>query len=301
MQKITPHLWFDKNGEEAATFYTSVFNNGKILSTTRYTEAGHDVHGMEAGTVLTVGFEIEGYTITALNGGPHFKITPAISFIVNCPTKEEVDELWAKLSEGGKTLMPLNTYPFSERYGWIQDQYGVSWQLMFSEQTTVRTIVPSLMFVGDRAGKAEEAINFYVSIFEDSKVGDISRYGAGQPPDKEGTVMYADFTLAGQKFAAMDSAQTHEFTFNEGVSLLVECKTQEEIDYFWGKLSAVPESEQCGWLKDKYGVSWQIVPGGMDEMLNDPDKEKANRAMNAMLAMKKIDISGIQNAYEGKE
>lgn len=300
MQKIIPHLWFDKNAEEAAELYISVFNGGKVHSTTRYTEVGQEIHGMEAGLVMTVDFEIEGYRFIALNGGPIFKFTPAISFMVNCPTKEDVDELWEKLSDGGTALMPLDSYPFSERYGWIQDRYGVSWQLIFSKETSVRQIVPSFLFVGDQAGKAEEAITFYTSVFKNGKIGDIARRGAVEAPEVEGTILYADFTLEGQKFAAMDSALgEHNFTFNEAVSLLVTCEDQEEIDYFWEKLSAVPESEQCGWLKDKYGVSWQIAPKGMDAMLNDPDKEKAKRAMAAVLQMKKFDIEALEKAVQG--
>jgi len=300
MQKITPTLWFDKNAEEAAKFYTSIFKNGKIGSTTHYTEAGFEVHHMPAGTVLTVEFQIEGYDFLALNGGPVFKFTPAISFMVNCPSAGEVDELWAKLSEGGTPLMPLDSYPFSPRYGWIQDKYGVSWQLIFMQAGAPRTIVPSLMFTGPQVGKAEEAINFYASIFPDSSVGMITRYGAESAPDKEGMVMYGEMTLAGQKFAAMDSAYDHKFNFNEAISFLVTCKDQAEIDFFWEKLSAVPASEQCGWLKDKYGVSWQIVPVGMDEMLNSPDKAKADRAMQAIMQMKKIDMAGLQAAFDGE-
>lgn len=299
MQKIIPHLWFDKDAEEAAKFYTSIFQDGKIGSITRYTEAGHEIHGMEAGSVMTVNFEIDGYNFIGLNGGPHFKFTPAISFMVNLPTKREVDELWEKLSDGGIALMPLDSYPFSERYGWIQDKYGVSWQLFFSDQLPQRKIIPSLLFVGAKAGKAEEAMNFYTAVFENSEIGMIARYGADQKPDKEGSVAYADFTIAGQKFAIMDSAHAHNFSFNEAISLMVICKDQKEIDHLWEKLSAVPAAEQCGWVKDIYGVSWQIVPSGMSEMLNDPDKEKVNRAMEAVLHMKKLDIEKIRQAFEG--
>ncbi|HWH07416.1 MAG TPA: VOC family protein [Candidatus Paceibacterota bacterium] len=300
MQKIIPHLWFNKEAEDAATFYTSVFNGGAIHSTVRYPEAGKEIHGMDAGSVMTVEFEIEGYRFVALNGGPHFTLNPAISFMVGCPTKEKVDELWEKLSEGGTALMPLDTYPFSERFGWIKDKFGVTWQISVVEEVPDVNIIPSLLFVGDKAGKAEEAIQHYTSVFKDGCIGTVARYGANQAPDKEGTIMYADFTLAGQKFAAMDSAHEHQFTFNEAISLMVTCATQEEIDYYWEKLSAVPQAEQCGWLKDAYGVSWQIIPEGMDALLNNPDKEAANRAMNAMLQMKKIDIAAIERALRGE-
>lgn len=297
MTKITPHLWFDKQAEEAVNFYVAVFGKGKIGNAARYPEAGKEIHGMEPGTVMTMEFEIDGCPFLALNGGPHFKFTPAISFMVHCASKEEVDTLWQKLIEGGSVLMPIDAYPFSERYGWLKDKYGVTWQLIFSNGMAIeQKIVPSLMFAGTVAGKAEEAINFYTALFENSSVGMIARYPADQAPDKEGTIMYADFTLAGQKFAAMDSARVHDFTFNEAVSLLVICKDQAEIDELWSKLSAVPEAEQCGWLKDMYGVSWQIVPAGMAEIMNNPDKEKTNRAMAAMMQMKKIDIAKLLSA-----
>ncbi len=307
MQKITPHLWFNTEAEEAVQFYTSLFNNGAVLSSTRYTETGKEVHGMEPGTVLTVEFEIEGYKMLALNGGPHFKITPAISFMVNFdPSREEAAEerlaaVWEKLSDGGTVLMPLDAYPFSKKYGWIQDRYGVTWQLILTDPDGEErpVIIPSLMFAGEVCGKAEEAIELYTSVFKDSKKGVLARYGKENAPDKEGTIMFGDYMLEGQWFAAMDSAQAHDFTFNEGVSLVVACATQEEIDYYWGRLSAHPEAEQCGWLKDTFGVSWQIVPEGMDKILNDPDTEKANRAMAAIFQMKKIDINALQKAMEG--
>lgn len=160
--KITPCLWFDNQAEEAVEFYTAIFKNSKILSTTRYGKAGHEVHGKAAGTVMTVAFELDGQPFTALNGGPIFRFNEAISFQVHCETQEEVDYYWEKLSEGG-----------------------------------------------------------------DEK------------------------------------------------------------------------AQQCGWLKDKYGVSWQVVPTALLEMINDPDAEKSQRATKAMLQMKKLDIEKLRRAYAG--
>ncbi|HET7275625.1 MAG TPA: VOC family protein [Longimicrobiaceae bacterium] len=298
MQKIVPHLWFAHNAEEAVALYTSIFRDGKIVSTSRYPEAGREIHGMEPGSTMTQEFEIDGQRFAALNAGPHFTFTPAISFMVSRETAQEIDTLWATLAEGGQVLMPLGSYPFSQHYGWVQDRYGVSWQLMLPEAGSEirQSIIPSLLFVGQNAGRAEDAINFYTSVFDDSEVGMVVHYGPGQEPNAEGTLMFGDFTLAGQLFAAMDSALEHEFGFNEAISLLVNCRDQEEIDYFWDRLSAVPAAEQCGWLKDKYGVSWQIVPRGMDDFLNDPDSAKVNRGMQALLKMKKIDIRAFEDA-----
>lgn len=300
VQKIVPSLWFDKEAEEAARFYTSLFKNSEILEMSHYSEAGQEIHGQKPGSVMTVDFALDGYRLTALNGGPAFKFNPSISFFANRESEEEVNTLWEQLSEGGSVLMELQKYPFSKRYGWLSDRYGLSWQISVADVGGAR-IIPSLMFVGERAGKAEEAINFYKSVFSDSKVGELSRYSGGQEPDKEGTISYGPFTVAGQHFAAMDSAQAHEFGFNEAISFIVDCKDQAEVDYFWGKMSAVPESEQCGWLKDKFGVSWQIVPTVLNKLLTDPDPARANRAMEAMLKMKKLDVAALQAAADGVE
>ena len=156
------------------------------------------------------------------------------------------------------------------------------------------------MFVGGVCGKAEEAVNFWTSVFRKAKVDTFLRYGKGEEPDKEGTLKYASFSLFGQEFVAMDSAYEHLFKFNEAISFIVNCDTQEEIDDYWKKLSAVPEAEQCGWLKDKYGFSWQVVPASMDEMLRGNDQEKIDRVTQAFLVMKKFDIAKLQEAYEGK-
>jgi predicted 3-demethylubiquinone-9 3-methyltransferase (glyoxalase superfamily) len=248
---------------------------------------------------MTVGFEIEGFKFIALNGGPIFKFNPSVSFFIRCETEAEVDELYDKLSEGGGVLMPLQKYPFSDKYAWITDKYGVSWQLILSEDKQQK-IAPCLLFVGKQCGNAEEAIKLYTSMFSNSKIGDISRYGANAGPDKEGTVNYASFWLENQEFVAMDSALKHDFMFNEAISFLVDCEDQAEVDRYWERLSAVPESEQCGWLKDKYGVSWQIVPKQLPRLLSSSDKTKASRVMNAMLKMKKLDVEKLTQAAEGK-
>jgi predicted 3-demethylubiquinone-9 3-methyltransferase (glyoxalase superfamily) len=158
-------------------------------------------------------------------------------------------------------------------------------------------IVPFLMFVGDQAGKADEAVHFYSSLFPDSSIAMIARYGQGEG-DPEGTIKHASFSLNGQDFMAMDSSYEHKFTFTEALSFFVNCETQEEVDELWEKLTAGGEEVQCGWLKDKFGVSWQIVPTILGELMNDPDPEKSSRVTKAMLQMKKIDIEGLKRAYE---
>lgn len=282
-QKITPNLWFDGNAQEAVDFYVSAFPESKILSSANYPNSAED--GLAdfqldmAGKVLTIDFELGGQRFGAINAGPEFKVNPSISFMLNFDpsrdpqAREHLDELWAKLIDGGEALMALDTYPFSEHYGWLKDRYGVTWQLMLTNPAGEPRpfIVPSLLFTKQNTNHAEEAINFYLSVFKDTKQGILSRYPADAGQAKAGSLMYADFTLEGQWFAAMDGGGAeHEFAFNEAVSLVVTCKDQAEIDSYWEKLSAVPEAEQCGWCKDKYGVSWQIVPENMDELMQRP-------------------------------
>jgi predicted 3-demethylubiquinone-9 3-methyltransferase (glyoxalase superfamily) len=300
-QKITPNLWFDRQAEEAASLYTSTFHNSRVVSVTRAGKAGFEIHGLPEGTAMTVEFVIEGQRFIAINGGPLFKFTPAVSFLVACSTKDEVDAVWKRLSEGGTALMELGQYPFSERYGWMQDRYGLSWQVMFSGGREIKQkITPTLMFVGAQSGKAESAIRLYSSVFHHAKIGDILRYGKGEGPDREGTIKHAAFTLEDQEYAAMDSAREHNFTFNEATSFMVACATQEEIDYYWARLTADGGQEgMCGWLKDKFGVSWQVTPNVLGEMLGDPDKKKVERVTNAFLKMKKFDIEGLRKAFEG--
>lgn len=303
MQKIVPHLWFDKEAREAANFYVSVFGgDSKVGTISTLTDT-------PSGDTDIVPFTLWSYDFLSISAGPFFKPTPAISFMVNFDPSldkdavKKIDEMWAKLSEGGKVMMELSEYPFSKRYGWCADKYGFSWQLILTDpQGEERPlIIPSLLYVSDTCEKAEEATDFYLSVFKNAKRGNISRYPKGMEPSKEGAIMFTDFKLEGQWFAAMDgSAKMHHFDFNEAISLIVKCDTQEEIDYYWEKLSAVPESEQCGWLKDKYGVSWQIVPTIMDEQMEKGTPEQIKRVTEAFLKMKKFDIATLAKAFEGK-
>ncbi len=302
MQKIVPHLWFDKEAKEAAEFYVSAFGgDSKITSATV-------LKNTPSGDCDVMGFDLRGFSFMSISAGPYFKLNPSISFMVNFDpsadpeAREHLDDLWQKLSSGGKERMPLQEYPFSKRYGWIEDRYGVNWQLILTnpEGEPRPFIVPSLMFTKDAYGKVDEAIDFYVSVFNDAKRGQTAKYPAGMEPDEEGKIMFADFQLEGQWFAAMESAREHEFFFNEAVSLLVRCEDQAEIDAYWEKLSAVPEAEQCGWLKDAYGVSWQITPKDLGAMMGGGDQARADRVTKAFLGMKKFDIAKLQEAAEAK-
>lgn len=296
MQSITPFLWFHDQAEEATSFYVSLFRNSKTGIKTYYNEEVAEVAGRPVGSVMSVDFQVEGQDFIALNGNPEYPFTPAISFFVAYERPEEIDQFWEKLSSGGSVLMELGQYPFSEKFGWLQDKFGVNWQLILAKRS--QKITPCLLFVGNQAGKAEEAINLYTSIFPNSRIVSLERYGAGEGPDA-GKVKHATFSLNGREFSAMDSGMAeHAFTFTMATSFMVNCETQTEVDHFWEKLTEGGEEIACGWLSDPYGVAWQITPIVLNELRKDPDPEKARRAMNAMMQMKKIDIATIKRAVE---
>jgi predicted 3-demethylubiquinone-9 3-methyltransferase (glyoxalase superfamily) len=227
-------LWFDTQAKEAAEFYCSVLPGSKITNVTT-------VHDTPSGDCDVVSFQLSGQPFMAISAGPLFIFNPSLSFFLNFDpsraknARKNLDTVWQKLSQGGEALMPLDKYPFSERYGWVRDKYGLSWQLILSDPSGQERpfIVPSLLFVKHVCGKAEEAINFYMSVFRDSKQGLVARYPKGMAPDKEGTIMFADFMIENQWFAAMDSAHEHNFAFNEAISFMVSCDTQKEIDHYW--------------------------------------------------------------------
>ncbi len=303
MRKISPNLWFDSQAEEAAILYTSLFAPSRMGGRTFYGKAGFEIHGQPEGKLMTIEFELAGQRFVGLNGGPAFKFTPAVSFLVACEAKDEVTALWEQLSAGGTTMMDLGVYPFSEWYGWTRDRFGVSWQVMaFGDRPILQKITPTLMFSGGVGGKAEEAIRHYVSIFPKAGVGEIVRYGANDAPDAEGTVRHAGFRLEGQEFAAMDSARVQDAGFNEAVSFVISCRTQREVDRYWEALAegGDPKAQVCGWLKDKFGVSWQVTPAILEEMLQDPDRAKVERVTAAFLKMKKLDIKGLKQAFRGR-
>jgi predicted 3-demethylubiquinone-9 3-methyltransferase (glyoxalase superfamily) len=275
---IYPCLWFDGKAKEAADFYCSVFSSSKIT----------------AENPMVVAFESAGQKFMCLNGGPMFAINPSISFFVVCETEAEINSTWERLSDGGSVLMALDKYPWSEKYGWVQDKFGVSWQLSFGKMSDVgQKFTPTLMFTEKAHGKAEKAIHFYSSVFEHSSVTGILKY-TEEDPDVTGTVKHAQFTLDKNVFMAMDSGMAHGFTFNEAISFVIECENQEEIDRYWNKLTEGGEESQCGWLKDRFGVSWQIVPAILGQLMSNP--EKSQRVVQAFLKMKKLDIETLLKA-----
>jgi len=279
-------LWYNHQAEEAANFYTSIFKNAKITNA-----AKHD------GKILTAGFNLEGTQFLGLNGGPMFTPNPAISFFVTISDSEELQQLWDKFIADGKIMMPLDKYPWSEKYGWVQDQFGISWQLCQGDETQAgQKIAPMLMFCGAQQGNADDAIKFYTSVFKNGKINSVEYYKEGQIQNIDAKVVHARFELNGDLFMAMDSGIAQPFDFNEAVSIIVNCNNQDEIDYYWNTLTDDGGAESmCGWLKDKFGVSWQIVPANLS-LLMTGDPEKSQRVMAAIMKMGKLVIADLENA-----
>jgi predicted 3-demethylubiquinone-9 3-methyltransferase (glyoxalase superfamily) len=271
--QIYPCLWFDGQAEAAAEFYCSIFKNSKVTMA----------------SPMVVNFELDGKKFMGLNGGPMFKFTPAISIFATFETVEETNDVWDKLFEGGKALMPIGKYDWSEQYGWLQDKFGLTWQISLINPSATPQIKPSMLFVNEKFGKAHEAINLYTSVFEDSAIDFLVPY------PETSNVMYSEFNLKKHGFIAMDGPGNHAYTFNEAFSLVVDCQNQEEIDTYWNQLTSDGGQEsQCGWLKDKFGVSWQIIPTIIGSLMSNP--EKGQRVIQQIMQMKKLNIEKLINA-----
>lgn len=302
MQKIVANIWNTRLAEEAGHFYAAAFPGASMEVESRYPETGLlDFQRDFAGAALTVAVDIpdpagNSTRIVLVNAGDEFSPNPSVSFMLNYDpalfggadaASAALDAAWNALSVGGKVMMPLDEYPFSQRYGWVEDRYGVSWQLILTDPDGDPRpfVVPCLMFGGPVQDKAAEALTYYTSVFEDAAPGMTAPYPEVTGPAAEGALMFGEFRIGEQWFAVMDSAVEQDFSFTCGVSLEVRCADQAEIDRLWGVLSAVPEAEQCGWLADKFGLSWQIVPANMGELMQHEG------AFERMLQMKKIIIA----------
>ena len=278
-QLVTPAIWCDGTADEAARFYADVFREGSVVE-------------QAPGLAATV--SIHGFRLSLINGGDQYAPNPSISCILNFDpllfggedqARAYLDELYERLSGGG-VLMELGEYPFSARYTWVRDRFGMTWQLMLTDPAGEPRpfILPAFMFGGTNPANAEEATEAWIALFDDSRRGALRRYEEGGPMEA-GTVMFTDFTLRGTWMAAMDSGAFHDFTFTPGVSMIISCRGQEEIDRYWTGLSAVPEAERCGWCVDRWGVSWQVVPDNIAELIADAaTREK-------ILQMGKIDLT----------
>jgi len=290
MQQIVLHLWFDTQAVEAARWYVSIFDHSRI---TRISS----LEGTPSGRVDTVAFELEGVPFSAISAGPYFTLNSSVSLMVTCRSPEEVDRLYASLSQGATERMPLGEYPFSKRYVWLADRFGVNWQLTcFETDNITQKIRPNLLFAGDVCGKVTDALAFYQRVFPDSSLGYVNYYRPGEAEDARARVNYGELTLPGCQFVLMDHGAGGDETFNEAFSFMVLCPDQAQIDAYWQALSAVPEAEQCGWLKDRFGVSWQIVPADMADVLASLNGDAKKRYTEAFLQMKKLNIAALREA-----
>lgn len=290
MQKITPHLWYDKEAFEAASLYVSLFDDARIIRRTVLPDT-------PSGDAEVVSFELAGQRLDAISAGPYFKFTPALSFTVLCESDEEMDRLWDGLIEGGQEMMPLQAYPFSERYGWLTDRYGLNWQLMKATRAVEQKINVNFLFSSESNGRALEAAEYYTKLFPNSQVYYTNPYGEGEAQVPAAKHNFVGFVLDGQSFSAMDNGYDADYTFTEAFSLMVRCKDQEELDHYWTALSAVPAAEQCGWCKDSFGVSWQIVPEELDTLMSTGSAAQQQQVNEALLKMKKLDIQALKDAW----
>lgn len=276
---IYPCLTLKGKIAEASDFYISTFGEGKITQTSAF----------------VIQIELSGQKFMLLNDGPNSLPNPAISFMVMCSAAEETEQYWNRLIDGGNTLMPLDSYDWSPKYGWLTDKYGVSWQLYTGTKSdSFQKFCPTLMFTAANAGKAAAAVHFYAGIFPQSHIDGILKYAEGEGENVT-FVKHAQFELNNFTVMAMDSSETHGFDFNDALSIVVECDTQTEIDRYWEQLTAGGGHEvACGWLTDKYGLSWQIIPKSLGKLVTDP--RRGQRVMGALMQMKKLIIADLENA-----
>lgn len=277
MNSIYPCLWFDTDIKQISDYYCGIFKNA--------------IH--KSNNPITSYFSLMGTPFLALNGGPKYKVNAAISYYVYCGDEPEIERLYAELLLEGKILMPLNKYPWSEKYAWIEDKYGVNWQLDVASIDSDQKILPSMLFVNEKMNKLKEAINFYTHIFPNSN----TVIESPCPPEMNmatDAILFAQYKLSGFLMNSMSSSHPHEFDFTPGNSFVVECDSQQEIDHYWDKLGEGGTYNKCGWLDDKFGVSWQIVPAILGSLMSDP--AKAQKVMEAFMKMDKFIIADLESA-----
>ena len=290
MQKLIPHLWYNDNAREAATWYVSLFENSGIDQTTV-------IYDTPSGDAELVDFHLANFHISSISAGPFFQFNPSLSFMVSCVDSSEVQRLYTAFSEGGTVLMPLDSYSFSPQYAWVQDRYGLSWQLIQDENLTEKTYIrPTLLFSGNSCGKALDAMDYYAKVFPNSSKGYVHHYGDGEAEDSRAKINYGELTLMGTPWVVMDNNFGGDYDFDEAFSFIIQCEHQGEVDDYWELLSFDPESEQCGWLKDQFNLSWQVTPRSISTMMATATEEEMRRLTKAFLPMKKLDIHLIEAA-----
>lgn len=269
-------LWFNQTAKEAREFYQSIFEDLEVKS--------------ENPMVSSV--RMNGRDFLFLGGANQLTFNPSISFFLIFQTHEALEKKWKDLSKDGKILMELNTYPWSSLYGWCEDKNGISWQLMI-HHTLPEKIIPALLFTQQNNGKAEEAIQYYTSFIPNSQINLMDRYVDGSG-DKAGNIQHAQFLLNGQYFIAFESSYMHQFIFNDAISFVITCQNQDEIDFYWNSFIRDGGSpSKCGWIKDPFGVSWQIIPENMGQLMRHVNNATF---MKVFMTMEKIDINALEKA-----
>ncbi|WP_105114626.1 VOC family protein [Streptococcus suis] len=287
MQAIIPHLWYDTEAKEAAAFYVDLFG-GKIDWTYTITDT-------PSGDADLVQFQLGDMTLSAISAGPYFKLNESMSLMVSVGDKAELTRLYEALSDGGHVLMPLAEYPFSPYYVWLEDRFGLSWQLSYApDLDKPYQFDICLLFSQDQVGLAQPMLDYYKDKLPQAHLGRLSYYGEGEAAVAAAKLNYAELFIGDQKIIAMDHGYGGVASFNEAFSFMVYVDSQEEAESWYEKVSAVPEAEICGWAKDQFGISWQIVPRILMEAYDSASPEKVKAVNAAVMTMKRLDIATIQ-------
>lgn len=287
MQPIIPHLWYDTEAKEAVAFYVDLFG-GKLDWTYTITDT-------PSGDSDLIQFQLGDMTLAAISAGPYFKLNESMSLMVNVASKDEVTRLYQALSEGGRVLMPLGEYPFSPYYVWLEDRFGLSWQLSYApDLDKPYQFDICLLFSQEQVGLAQPMLDYYKDKLPQASVGQLSYYGEGEAAVEAAKLNYAELLIAGQKMIVMDHGYGGEASFNEAFSLMVYVDSQDELNFYYDLLSAVPEAEMCGWVKDQFGISWQIVPRMLMEAYDTASPETVKAVNDAVLQMRRLDFDQIK-------
>ncbi len=286
--KIIPHLWFDKEAAEAVDFYT------RILSDAKKNESC-TIKDTPSGDAEVISFQLANLDMMAISGGPYFKLNESASLMISCKSKDDVQRLYDELSVGGAILMPLGEYFFNPYYVWLRDRFGLNWQLSWKEELEADYwIEHNFLFGGSACGRAEEALDFYATVIPNTHKGFVNRYNEGEAYDARAKINYGELVMEDRKMIFMDHGHGGDAEFTEAFSLMLICEDQDEVDFFTEKLSAVPEAQMCGWVKDQFGISWQIVPKVLRDAYQFATDRQLAEIHQAILKMKKLDVAIIE-------
>lgn len=277
---IMPAFWCTGTMAEQARAYAALFPGATIDGQ----DPGAWAPGAPGATLA-----LDGCAVQLIDGGPMYAPTPAISLFVQRPDEGGVRALWDGLAEGGAVLMPLDAWPWARLFGWVQDRWGVTWQVNLGPLDEVgQAVLPYLTFAGPAAGRVRAALDLYARAFPDLRVDGIHDHD-GSGPDPAGTVMHAQVRLRGGTMMLSESAQGHDWGFTPGTSLSVACEDQAQVDRLWDLFLEGGKPQRCGWLTDAFGVSWQIVPQVLADIMARGTPDQKARAVAAFLPMEKLD------------